>query len=254
MSDKIQITWPVSLRRVPKKRLLRRIARKTSLLEKVISRLPSSIMNSMYDEEYTVNERSVETGFVFMNLGDARLDAKVLDVGCNESVLALELASLGFKVWGLDIAIYPFQHPNINFVKADVCKTGFAGDYFDIVTAVSSIEHVGLGHYGDPIIPDGDAKALAEIHRILKPDGKLILTLPYGAPVVTEFLRNYDMRTLAALIRDFEVLRSAYFIKADEKFWCLSDEKSASGMAINEFGMPEGNVCLCLRKKNENHN
>ena len=222
---------------------------KTSLLEKAISRLPSSVMNSMYDEEYTVNERLVETGFVFMNLADARAEAKVLDVGCNESVLALEIASLGFKVWGLDIAVYPFQHPNINFVKADVCKTDFPGDFFDIVIAVSSIEHVGLGHYGDPMIRDGDAKALAEIRRILKPDGKLILTLPYGTPVVTEFLRNYDRVTLTALIRNFEILDSKYFIKVNEKLWCLSDEESASGMALNKFGMPEGNVCLCLRKK-----
>lgn len=232
MSHKIQITWPVIVRRVFRMQLLRRIALKTSLLEKVISRLPTSIMNSMYDEEYTVNERLVETGFVFMNLADTRADAKVLDVGCNESILALEIASLGFKVWGLDIAAYPFQHPNINFVKTDVCKTDFPSDFFDIVIAVSSIEHVGLGHYGDPIIRDGDVKALTEIRRILKPEGKLILTLPYGKPLVTEFLRNYGSANLAALTRNFEVLESKYFIKVNEKLWCLSDEQSASGMAL----------------------
>jgi len=249
MNGKIQITWPIQVRQVLKNHMLRRIARKIPLLDKVLLRLPSGIMNSVYKDDYTANERSVENGYVFMNIGDIGPGANVLDVGCNRSVLALELASMGFNVWGIDVTEYPFKHPNLIFVKANICQTDFVEDFFDIITAVSSIEHVGLGHYGDPVIPGGDSKALTEIRRILKPEGKLILTLPYGVPMVTKFLRNYDRRTLAAMICDFEVLNSAYFVKIDEKFWCLSDEQSASRMALNVYGMPEGNVCLCLRKK-----
>jgi hypothetical protein len=39
---------------------------------------------------------------------------------------------------------------------------------------------VGLGRYGDPINPDGSLLAAAELQRILKPDGRLFLSVPVG--------------------------------------------------------------------------
>lgn len=52
---------------------------------------------------------------------------------------------------------------------------------FDIAISISSFEHDGLGRYGDPLNPSGDLRAMAEMKKILKKDGILILAVPVGA-------------------------------------------------------------------------
>ncbi len=42
------------------------------------------------------------------------------------------------------------------------------------------IEHIGLGRYGDPLDARGDLKALAELERVLKPGGDLLVAVPVG--------------------------------------------------------------------------
>ncbi len=44
------------------------------------------------------------------------------------------------------------------------------------------VEHVGLGRYGDPLDPDGDLKAMAELVRVLAPGGSLLFVVPVGRP------------------------------------------------------------------------
>ena len=44
------------------------------------------------------------------------------------------------------------------------------------------IEHVGLGRYGDPLDPEGDLKAMAELKRVLAPGGSLLFVAPLGRP------------------------------------------------------------------------
>ncbi len=49
---------------------------------------------------------------------------------------------------------------------------------FDNAASFSSIEHTGLGRYGDPLDPDGDIKALKQVHCMIKPGGLFFLGLP----------------------------------------------------------------------------
>jgi hypothetical protein len=52
------------------------------------------------------------------------------------------------------------------------------------VASFSSIEHSGLGRYGDPIDPFGDVKEVQKIRCILKPGGLFFLGVPVGADEV----------------------------------------------------------------------
>ena len=47
-----------------------------------------------------------------------------------------------------------------------------------------TIEHIGLGRYGDPIDPTGDLKALDELKRVVKIGGSLLLVVPVGRPKI----------------------------------------------------------------------
>ena len=52
---------------------------------------------------------------------------------------------------------------------------------FDVVVSISSIEHDGLGRYGDPINPRGDLRAMSEFKELLRPGGLLLLAVPIGS-------------------------------------------------------------------------
>jgi len=60
-----------------------------------------------------------------------------------------------------------------------------APQLFDFIFSYSSLEHDGLGRYGDPWHPDADMEMLARIHdKWLKPGGKLYLAVPIGADIL----------------------------------------------------------------------
>ena len=87
---------------------------------------------------------------------------------------------------------------------------------FDIVTAVSSIEHFGLGGYGRGVRdPLADRRAMEVLQSLLKPGGQLLLSVPYGVRGVTAKHRVYDASSLAALLDGFTVTRAAYFRRGD---------------------------------------
>jgi hypothetical protein len=51
-------------------------------------------------------------------------------------------------------------------------------ELFDNSVSFSSIEHSGLGRYGDPLSPNGDIEAVQKIHCLLKPNSLFFLGLP----------------------------------------------------------------------------
>ena len=50
-------------------------------------------------------------------------------------------------------------------------------EQFESAASFSSIEHSGLGRYGDPLDPNGDVKAVRQMHCMLKPGGLFFLGL-----------------------------------------------------------------------------
>jgi len=80
----------------------------------------------------------------------------------------------------------------------------FAPESFDAAVAISSIEHIGLGHYGDPIDPDGDSKALANIWRWLKPGGWLYFDVPYDP---TKYYLAGEKQTECRVYDDVALMR-----------------------------------------------
>lgn len=56
----------------------------------------------------------------------------------------------------------------------------------DSLSCLHTIEHFGLGRYGDAIDPDGYGKGLGQLKRMVKPGGMLYLSTPIG-PQRVEF-------------------------------------------------------------------
>jgi Caenorhabditis protein of unknown function, DUF268. len=63
---------------------------------------------------------------------------------------------------------------------ADLLALPFADGSIHSISCMHVVEHVGLGRYGDPLDPDGDLKAIAELKRVLALNGNLIFVVPVG--------------------------------------------------------------------------
>ena len=73
---------------------------------------------------------------------------------------------------------------------------------YDAIIAILTVEHDGLGRYGDPINADGDVRLLRRLHCVLKPGGRLFLAVALGARdvLVWNLRRVYSATRLAALL------------------------------------------------------
>jgi len=80
-------------------------------------------------------------------------------------------------------------------------KNNFEDEIFDVIVAVSSIEHAGLGAYGESKFEKGDYKIISEFYRILKKKGKLIMTVPFGIKGETSTYRVYDCSSLRNILK-----------------------------------------------------
>jgi SAM-dependent methyltransferase len=145
-------------------------------------------------------DRYIEYPFVLSHLPNP--PATVLDVGCSGSMFPLVLKALNYDVFGMDIRKSEFE--GVNFTQGSICYNSYPNNAFKVVTAVSTIEHIGLpGRYG---VDDysTDLLALREIHRILEPAGTLLMTVPYGTKFkVTKHHMIYDDKVLEILLRNF---------------------------------------------------
>jgi SAM-dependent methyltransferase len=101
-----------------------------------------------------------------------------VDVG--SSVLAISVLSASTNTIFVDYR--PLQAPlsGLSSVAGDILRLPFANDSLQSLSCLHVIEHIGLGRYGDPIDPQGSVKAAYELQRIMRPGGKLYLSLPIG--------------------------------------------------------------------------
>ena len=171
-----------------------------------------------------VNERVVEVPFALDQLESMK--GRILDVGCADSAFPLLLAARGHDVVGLDVRPWSIPHPRFRFVLGDVRALPFRDGTFGAVSMVSSVEHVGLGVYGDPEDRWGDVAACREAKRVLAPNGKLVLTVPFGHRAISDLQRVYDPASLDELLAGFSVDERRFFVH-DDLQWLPADEATA---------------------------
>ena len=66
--------------------------------------------------------------------------------------------------------------------EADLTDLHFKDRSLPSVSCMHVVEHLGLGRYGDPLNPDADLRAMAELQRVVAPGGTLLFVVPVGRP------------------------------------------------------------------------
>ena len=79
---------------------------------------------------------------------------------------------------------------------------------FDIVLSISSVEHDGLGRYGDPINPNGDLEFMSYAKaELLKETGYMILAMPIGKDtLVWNLHRIYGDKRFKLLTEGWDII------------------------------------------------
>lgn len=105
----------------------------------------------------------------------------VLDVACGEGYGSFFMADIARTVAGVDISDEAIQHAsvtynktNLKFRQGSAIALDFAEATFDVVVSFETIEHLAK-----------QAQMLAEIRRVLRPDGLLVISSP-NRPIYSE--------------------------------------------------------------------
>lgn len=97
------------------------------------------------------------------------------------------------------------------FLPVDLREEYLSGrleETFDLVVSYSSVEHSGLGRYGDALHPWGDLVTMAKAWCLTKPGGLAVITVPtakmdsivynahrcYGPILLSHLFSNWKIR------------------------------------------------------------
>ena len=137
---------------------------------------------------------------------------RILDVGCGTGMNHSTLAKFGtvFSVDTASEALTYTRHRGVDRLACcDVQHLPFVSESMDLVTALDVLEHT-----------DDDLEALREVRRVLKPSGRVLVTVPAYGFLWSEHdeALHHRRRYVAGELRNklaetgFEVERLTYFI------------------------------------------
>jgi len=117
----------------------------------------------------------------------------ILEAGCGSGCWVIWFANNGWQTIGLDwsstlINRARFEYPKLRFEIGDLRIMPFQDEEFGSIVSLGAIEHSS----------EGPIRAIKEFHRILKPGGIAIITVPYLGPIrrITRGLFNEPIRIL----------------------------------------------------------
>ena len=139
-------------------------------------------------------------------------DKIVLDLACGEGYGSALLSLVANQVIGVDISDEAIAHArtayaarkNLKFECSNATDTSFPNAYFDLVVSFETIEHL-----------TEQEEMLAEIRRVLKPEGILLISSP-NRPVYSEgrnFKNEFHIKELN--FSEFDSLLSPHFGQVD---------------------------------------
>jgi hypothetical protein len=135
----------------------------------------------------------------------SRLDGFVAHVASYRGIEVLDIRPVTKKVHNITFRQFDLMNPAGNFVE-----------YCESLSCLHTLEHLGLGRYGDPIMVDGYEVGFNTLWSMLKPGGILYLSVPIGKQRI-EFNahRVFAIRTVLNLTEEKFDLLELYYVDDD---------------------------------------
>lgn len=99
---------------------------------------------------------------------------KIFDAGSGQGLLVKKYREKGYDIVGMDLS-----YENNYVMKGNILKTGIKPSTYDIILNLDVIEHLDIQDHENLI---------KEFHRILKPGGQLIMSIPNLAHLSSRLL------------------------------------------------------------------
>ena len=161
------------------------------------------------DPSILLFDRAVKAGWIDLPPG-----ARVLELGCCETDFShwLLKADPTIQLTGVDVNV-PQQFEG-TFIRGSAEAQDFAPNSFEAVILLGSLEHFGLGFYGDPINDDADMLTMSSVQSWLVPGGWCYYDVPWtpAAHYITDnrHFRVYDDITIGMLNGGLTPLKRMY--------------------------------------------
>ncbi len=149
---------------------------------------------SLKDAYPCVRDKTIKTGFdrhyVFHTSWAAR---KVKEIAPTYHIdISSSLYFCGIVSAFIPVHFYDYRPAELNLSgleskHGDLMHLPFEDNSVDSISCMHTIEHIGLGRYGDPIDPEGDLKAIKELIRVTKPGGSILFITPVGGKAMIEY-------------------------------------------------------------------
>jgi hypothetical protein len=160
-----------------------------------------------------------------------------LDIGSRIDGFVTHLATFR-KVNVLDLRPIKIEHENIRFINKDLLKFE-TKEIFDSISCLHTIEHVGLGRYGDEINPNSYKQFYKKIIEILYQKGRLYISCPISKKNKVYFnsQRTFDPKHILQLDKSLKLIEFSLINNHYKMFNNIDINKSYNYMDNNSCGI-----------------
>ncbi len=137
---------------------------------------------------------------------------------------------------------YPLRR--VSYVYADLRALPFSDDTFDLAVSISTLEHIGMDNTmyrveerpaDDPVAET--ALVAAELRRVVRPSGRILVTVPFGRAEDLGWQRQFDAEALDRLVADLGGREAAViaFFRYHSTGWQRATIREAAGVSYRDF-------------------
>lgn len=147
--------------------------------------------------------------------------ARILDAGCGYGLYSLTLAELGYKhidaleleaerITALHTALeeLPAAKAHIKVQQDSLTHLPFDDNSYDVIICSDVIEHIA-----------DDISAVRELSRVLKPEGLLILSVPYNSKYQRRIFKMFGHERPGYTKEELATLFARFGLKIDRDFY-----------------------------------